>query len=239
MVMRMMMMMNGRIFPSHCLDSIAIVAAVHHFAAAALSLVLLFLVLHYWFGLVTIPRGLAQCVTDLVLGLVVTNVGPPPGFWILADQTYPRGRVPANHFQYFHNDDSFLVFGSGCHVSGYVLSHQVSQHSVGLVVIILASPANDYIESGRLKVFRKCQPTLAVVVVVIVVAVLFRGRRRLPLGNTSTSASNCLGVAVSLSIRSNCCVYCSRVIVGAVVVNCWSCFCCFPVAVDDAAVVYY
>lgn len=110
--------------------------------------------------LVKVPSCLAQGVTNLVLGLVVSDVGPSSRLLVLADQADPRGRMPADHVQYVHDDRPLVVFRPGGHVAWNVFSDHVSQHLVALMVIILAGPANNDVHFGRPKVFWKFQPFL-------------------------------------------------------------------------------
>ena len=82
--------------------------------------------------LVIVPGGLAQGVSNLVLGLVVSNVGPSSSLWILSNESDSGGRFSFDGFEYFHNDGPLVVFGAGGHVSGDIFSHQVAQHFVAL-----------------------------------------------------------------------------------------------------------
>ena len=84
---------------------------------------------------VNVPRGLAQRVADLVLGLVVSDVGPSSRLRVLADQSYSRGGFAADHLQYVDDDHPLVVFGAGGHVAGDVFPNQVSEHLVALCVL--------------------------------------------------------------------------------------------------------
>jgi len=102
---------------------------------------------------VNVPRGLAERVSDLILGLVVSNVIPPSRFRVLADQPTARGRFPADHFQNVDNDRPLVVFGASGHVAGDIFPDQVAEHLVALMVIILAGPTDNDVHCGRHKVF--------------------------------------------------------------------------------------
>ena len=73
--------------------------------------------------LVIVSGRLAQCVANLVLGLVVANVGPPPILWVLANQSDSSRRLSFDGFEDFYNDGSLIVFGACSHVAGDVFSY--------------------------------------------------------------------------------------------------------------------
>jgi hypothetical protein len=99
-----------------------------------LMLLLISLILLMLF--VQIPGGLAEGVPDLVLGLVVSNVGPASRLRVLADQPNARGRFQSDGFQNVDNDRPLVVFGPGGHVPGDVVPDQGAEHLVALCVCV-------------------------------------------------------------------------------------------------------
>ena len=102
-------------------------------------IVLLLFLLHLLLLLllfVIVPRRLAQCVTNLVLGLVVSDIRPPSRLWVLSDESDSRGGFAPNRFEYLDNDRPLVVFRPGGHIAGNVFPYQVSEHLVALLYII-------------------------------------------------------------------------------------------------------
>ena len=85
---------------------------------------------------VQIPGGLAEGVPDLVLGLVVSNVGPASRLRVLADQPNARGRFQSDGFQNVDNDRPLVVFGPGGHVPGDIVPDQIAEHLVALCICV-------------------------------------------------------------------------------------------------------
>ncbi len=74
-------------------------------------------------------------MSNLVLGLVVSNVGPS-SVRQLSDESDSGGRFSLDGFQYFHNDGSLVVFGAGGHVSRDIGPYEVAKHLVSLCKLI-------------------------------------------------------------------------------------------------------
>ena len=103
-------------------------------------IVLLLFLLHLLLLLllfVIVPRRLAQCVTNLVLGLVVSDVRPLSGVGVLTHEARTRGRFPPDSFQNVHYDHPLVVFRSGGNVPGDAFLYQRPEHLVALCCLFV------------------------------------------------------------------------------------------------------